>query len=275
VRRFVLVALLGCSSPPLVLRGSPTITASPPSFDAMLDVPPIGDARGATLVDGWPVWVVRHADGTLDVFSAVVRRVRSGATLFDGDRALVRWLPGERRFVAGDVTYDELGHAIAYVDPHELEQPDDTRDLDSFDYWPDGHRIAIGVWRPGAQHVRDPDWLPWDHEPHVAQEAPLLPGEREVTPPIAIGDAAAAPIGTYAIVRGALVQSTEAAPRVCGCGGCAATAPLALDVRAITVSAHTDHAEPATMLVRREPSGLAVIATSSYARSPLAADTCE
>jgi hypothetical protein len=277
VRRFTLViaALLGCSSPPLVLRGSPKHPASPPSFDAMLDAPPVGEARGATLADGWPVWVVRHADGTLDVFSAVVGRARSGATLFDGDRALVRWLPGERRFVAGDVAYDELGRPISYVDPYEIEQPDDTRDLDTFDYWPDGHRIAIGAIVPGAARARDPEWLPWDHPPHVARDAMPLPGEREVAPLVAISDAAAAPIGSYALVRGALVQSTDAAPRVCGCGGCAPSSPLALDVRAITVSAHTDHAEPATILVRREPSGLAVIATSSYARSPLATGTCE
>jgi hypothetical protein len=268
-------ALLGCSSPSLVLRGSPTIAASPPSFDAILDVPPVNTARGTTLVNGWPIWVVRHADGTLDVFSAVVRRVRSGATLFDGDRALVRWLPDEHHFVAGDVAYDELGRPIGYVDPNELEHPDDTRDLDTFDYWPTGHRIALGVMVPGAAHPRDPEWLPWDHTPHVAHDAPPLPGERQAVPAVAIADAAAAPIGSYAVVRGALVQSTDEAPRICGCGGCAPSAPLAINVRAITVSAHTDHAEAATMLVRRVPAGLAVIATSSYARSPTAAGTCE
>jgi hypothetical protein len=251
-----------------MLRGSSKTTASPPSFDAMLDVPPIGDTRGATLADGWPVWIVRHADGTLDVFSAVVHRERSGATLFDGDRALVRWLPDARRFIAGDVAYDEGGHAIAYIDPSERERPDDTRDLDAFDYWPDGHRIAIGAIEPGPLHVRDPDWLPWDHDPHVARETPVLPGERQVTPPVLITDAAAAPIGSYAIVRGALVQSTETAPRICGCGGCAPSAPLALGVRAITVSAHIDHAEPVTMLVRRESDGLAIIATTIAGACP-------
>ncbi|HEY1546949.1 MAG TPA: hypothetical protein VGG28_03980 [Kofleriaceae bacterium] len=267
MHRFVVaLALVACSSPPLVLRGSPTLAALPPSFDAMFDVPPIGDVRGATLADGWPVWLVRHADGSLDVFSAVVRRVRSGATLFDGDRALVRWQPRERRFVAADVAYDELGRPTGYVDPRELERPD-ANNLDAFDYWPDGHHIAIGLIRPGAAHA-DPDALPWDHEPHVARETPLLPGEREVTPPVAISDAAAAPVGSYAIVRGALVQSTEAAPRVCGCGGCAPSAPLALGVRAITVSARTDHAELATMLVRREPDGLAIIATTIAGACP-------
>jgi hypothetical protein len=270
VRRFMLViaALLGCSSPPLVLRGSPTVAASPPSFDAILDVPPINDARGTTLVNGWPVWIVRHADGTLDVFSAVVRRVRSGATLFDGDRALVRWLPDEHHFVAGDVTYDELGRPIGYVDPYELEHPDETRELDTFDYWPAGHRIAIGLMVPGAAHARDPEWLPWDHPPHAARDAPPLPGERQVAPAVAIGDAAAAPIGSYAIVRGALVQSTDASPRVCSCGGCTPSSPLAINVRAITVSAHTAHAEAATILVRRVPAGLAIIATTIAGACP-------
>jgi hypothetical protein len=256
-----LVIVVGCT-PPLVLRGSPPSGMSPLVHDSVVDLPAVNEARGAMLADGWPVWVVRHGDGSVTVFSAVAARARSGATLFDVDRALVRWQPRTRHLLAGDIAYDELGRPLGYADARELDHPDDVADLDTFAVAPDGDRIAIGAMVPARAAPQMSRWTDWDDAPHVTRELPSDPDERSVAPAVALADAATAPIGSYAVVRGAIVQSTDDSPRVCGCDGCAPSSPRALGVRPVTVSARTSHHEPATMLVRRDPDGLAVIATT-------------
>src|SRR6185437_1580977 len=114
--RFAWLALLGCTSP-LVLRGSPQALAiAPASRTTALALPPVGEARGATLADGWPVWVIRHYDGSVTVASAVASHERSAATLFRPGASLVTWIAGARQLLAEDIAYDERGHVLGYAD---------------------------------------------------------------------------------------------------------------------------------------------------------------
>jgi len=269
------VVLAACSHP-LELRGSPPGEPEPLHVrDSALVVPPPGETRAAALDDGFPVWLVRHADGTLSVISGVAPRERSGATLFAAGGALVRWLPASRRLLAGDVAYDETGHVLGVASdddcfdacPRIAEPADGAHDLDAFAFTAgsDG-AIAIGAPLPAGTAPTVSTWVEWDHEPHQARDLPPQRGEVAPDGNAAIDDARAWPIGSYAVVAGSIVQSTSEPPRLCGpCGACTTEAPHVLGVPTVTVSAPIEHAESGTILVRRERAGLAVIATAPSA----------
>jgi hypothetical protein len=216
----------------LSLRGSPPAEPLPShARDTALTVPEPGEARGAALDDGFPVWLVRHADGTLSVLSAVASRERSGATLFATGDALVRWLPATHRLLAGDVAYDENGRVIGYAAdddcfdscPRIAEPALDVRDLDEFAYTAVSGAIVVGARLPAADVQPIAKWVDYDRSPHAARELGPERGELE---PLPVGSVDEAPLGSYALVAGSIVQSTDEPPRVCGpCGACDRGAP--------------------------------------------------
>ncbi|HEY1815179.1 MAG TPA: hypothetical protein VGG74_22685 [Kofleriaceae bacterium] len=271
---FVCIALVACTHA-IVLRGAPTpVAVEPGSRGTTLAMPRVGDAYGANLADGWPVWVIRHYDGTVTVASAVATHDRSAATLFQPDAALVAWVAGTRQLLAEDVAYDERGRAIGYADddcfgdcPHIVEPLPAERDLDTFEAAVVGNRIVVGprVAAPPAREVSR--WVAYDERPHASREL-VVPGEQRVAEPIAMADALARPIGSYALVTGSIVQSTVETPHLCACGACDADSPLAYGIPAVQISAPTAHAESGTLLVRRDPGGFTVIASSDAGACP-------
>ncbi len=256
------------------MRGSAAVSASAEPRETTLALPAPGDVHGETLVDGWPIWIVRHFDGTASVLSAVAPHARSGATLFSADAVLVRWIPRTRRLLAEDVAYDEAGHVLGFASddgcdehcPRIAEAAPDVRDLDTFAFVVDDDRVTVGTRLPAPPAVANSTWVEWDQPPHVVRELDVMTDEHQPAAPIAIADAVAQPTGSYAVVTGSLVQSTADAPRICidapRCAACDASSPRALGVAPVPVSAQAIHAESGTLLVRREPDGLAVIATS-------------
>jgi hypothetical protein len=270
----VLATISACGGEELVLRGSATGSPSAEPPETTLVLPAPGDTHGETLVDGWPVWIVRHFDGTASVLSAVAPHARSGATLFAADAVLVRWIPRTRRLLAEDVAYDEAGHVLGFASddacdencPGIAEPAPDVRDLDTFAFVVDDDRVTVGARVPAPAAVANSTWVEWDHAPHVTRELAVMRGEHEPAAPIAISDALAQPPGRYAVVTGSLVQSTLDEPRICidapHCAACDASSPRALGIAPVPVSARAVHAESGTLLVRREPEGLTVIATS-------------
>ncbi len=262
----VLAGLVACNSG-YALHGSQASSARPPAGrGSIVALPPPGDARPDVLAEGWPVWVVRHGDGSATVVSAV------GPSHL---RALVRWLPVTRRFLAGDVLYDEYGRVLGHATddscvtdcPRVVDPALDERNLDRFTAVVAFDHMIVDELVPSPS--RDaPDWIDWDHDldrDHAPHE--LAVGRDELSP-VAFGlaDAMRVPIGSYATVAGSIVQSTSAAPRLCAdtphCAACDARSPLAFGVARSPVSEVAVHAESGTILVRREPTGLAVIATS-------------
>lgn len=188
----------------------------------------------------------------------------------------MRWLPGTRRLLAGDIAYDETGHVAGYASdddcfdacPRIAEPADGAHDLDAFAFTATGDgAIAIGARLPAETAAAGSTWVQWDHDPHQARDLPPQRGEVAPTADAAIDDARAWPIGSYAVVAGSIVQSTSEQPRICGpCGGsCPSESPRVLGVPAVTISAPIEHAETGTLLVRRERGGLAVIATAPLA----------
>jgi hypothetical protein len=268
------ISLCACGGQELVLRGSAAASASAEPPDTTLALPAPGDTHGETLVDGWPVWIVRHFDGTASVLSAVAPHARSGTTLFSADAVLVRWIPRARRLLAEDVAYDEAGHVLGFASndecnddcPRIAEPAPDVPDLDTFAFVVDDDRVTIGARVPAPPAIESSTWVEWDHAPHVTRELAALRDEHEPAAPIAITDALAQPTGRYAVVTGSLVQSTADAPRICvdtpRCAACDANSPRALGVAPVPVSAQSVHGQSGTLLVQREPDGLAVIATS-------------
>ncbi|HTR54701.1 MAG TPA: hypothetical protein VMJ10_28610 [Kofleriaceae bacterium] len=250
---------------------------------SLVDLPPAGAARSDVLRDGWPVWVVRHDDGSATVVSAVAPRVVSAATLFAGRAALVRWLPTTRRFVADDVMYDEYGRVLGYASddaciagcPHVIDPAFGERDLDRFAAAVAFDRAVVDDFLPSPARDDAERWVDWDREPHAAHE--LAVGRDDVSPPaIAVADATRIPLGDYAVVAGSIVQSTSAAPHICAdsprCAACEPESPLALGVPRVALDQPAIHATSGTILVRREPTGLAVIATSRAGECPGSAD---
>jgi hypothetical protein len=271
-RAIVTVILVSSCGSELVLRGSTDVRAS--AIDGQgtsVPLPRVRETASASVGDGWPVWLVRHDDGSVTVISAVAMpRARSATTLFAGQSALVRWLPATRRFVADDIVYDDYGRALGYgADtgcfgdcPRITEPAPDERDLDTFAAAVIGDRLRVYESRRAPAKPEVYRWVDWDHPEHVDHELEARSGESWPAVPMTIADLLAHPLGTYALVTGAIVQSTTDAPRLCGCGTCDASWPLALGVAAVPISHPAVHSEPGTMLVRRDAGGIAIIASS-------------
>lgn len=96
---------------------APTPSTSPPAADgellAAVPLPPAGEARSSVLVDGTPIWVVHHPDGTASALPAVV----VGADLVGdvdgyprGLSSFAYWRPGGQ--LVGQGTWDAWGRAI-------------------------------------------------------------------------------------------------------------------------------------------------------------------
>jgi hypothetical protein len=267
------LALAACN-PGLALHGSHSSSVRPPGGrGSIVDLPPTGDARPDVLGSGWPVWVVRHGDGSATVVSAVAQPRPSSAS----HGALVRWLPATRRFLAGDVLYDEYGRVLGYATddscvtdcPRVSDPALDERNLDRFTAVVAFERMIVDELVPAQPRDDAPDWIDWDRDIdrslHATRE--LAVGGDQVSP-VAFGlaDALRVPLGSYAIIAASIVQSTTAAPHICAdtprCAACDASSPLAFGVPRSPVSEVAVHAESGTILIRREPTGLAVIATS-------------
>lgn len=267
MKRVVLVAITACSSH-LELRGSP-----PPEAVAIRDgtgttlpMPAFGEARSDALSNGWPVWTVHHLDGTVTLVSGVgPARARSAEILFASNAALVRWFPGTRRMLAGDVVYDELGHVLGYAAdacrddcPRIVDSAPQERDLDTFDMTLASDQIVVGERRDAPPNTTPPAWHGVDRGEHAARDLELASGRMLRAIPIA--GALARPYGSYAIVTGEIVRSTFDAPRLCTCGPCGASAPRVLGLDAVSINRSALHDEAGMVLVRRDPQGLALIA---------------
>jgi hypothetical protein len=272
----VAIALLAACGPHLELRGAPTAIAAPSVADSgvMLPLPPIGETREAALADGWPVWVVHHLDDRASVISAVgPPRSRSAATLFEGGAAVVHWLAGTRRLLAGDILYDELGHVLGYAaadscfdDCPRIEGPAfEEPDLATFAaVIVADDRIAVGDIEdrpppPTSLIVVDPD-----RGVHVEHDLELEPALMQPVATVAVADAAVRPLGSYAMVEGSIVRSTVDAPRLCAdrprCASCASSSAALFGIAPVSINQPAVHAESGTILVRRVPQGLAVVA---------------
>src|SRR5690348_14344971 len=96
----VVMAALGACAPheiDFVASRTPAPRPAEPSpGNSRLPVPPPGEVRAATLADGWPVWVVRHASGDVTVISAVRSRPRARQPSPLPDADLVTWIGGTR-----------------------------------------------------------------------------------------------------------------------------------------------------------------------------------
>ena len=269
MKRVVLVALAACSSG-LELRGSPPDIPAVISDGAgtTLAMPPFGEARSAALINGWPVWMVHHTDGTVTVVSGVgPARTRSAEILFASNSALVRWFPTTRRMLAGDVVYDELGHVLGYAAdacrdecPRIAEPAPEERDLDTFAMTLASDQIVVGERRQAPPNITPPAWHDVDRGEHAARDLELA--SAYVLPAVPIARALARPYGSYAIVTGTIVRSTFETPRLCGCGPCDPSAPRVLGLDAVAINKAALHDEAGRVLVRRDPDGLALIAMS-------------
>ncbi len=242
---------------------------------SLVDLPPAGDARSDVLADGWPVWVVHHRDGTAMVLSAVAPpHASSASTLFAGRVQLVRWLPSARRFLAGDVLYDEYGRVLGYASddgcvtdcPRVVDPALEERDLDRFLAVAAFGGMIVDELQPSRPRDEAPWWVDWDRDVHAAHELAVARDDVTLAANVSLTDAMHLPLGSYAIVAASIVQSTSAAPRLCAdspkCATCDAGSPRAFGIANVASERAAVHAESGTILVRREPTGLAVIATS-------------
>ena len=226
-RTAIAVIIFSSCGNDLMLRGS--TDAPPTTIDGRgtsLALPPIAQTRGAALADGWPVWLVRHDSGDVTVISAVApQRSRSATTVFAGQSALVRWLPASRRLLADDILYDEYGRVLGYgaddfcLDgcPRIVEPAPDERDLDTFAVAVAGNGLRVYESRRSPAKPEVYRWVDWDHQSHIGREILARSDESFPAAPTTIADVLAHPLGTYAFVTGAIVQSTTDAPRLCGC----------------------------------------------------------
>ena len=284
LRSLVALTLSACA-PDLVLRGS----ASRPNRSCLRLArrrsrcrSPVSSRRDCSATAGRSGSCVTY-DGTTSVVSAVARHVRSGATLFAAEAALVRWIPRTRRMLAEDVAYDEAGHvprvrersrsatttARASSSQH-LTNATSTRSRSSSNAI--GSRV--GARLPAAPVAGESRWGNGISRRTSARE--LSPAGRRASPSRRRDRRRARSAGRQLRGRHRFARAIDRrhATRLCRqprCAACDASSPRALGVAPVPVSAHAVHAESGTLLVRREPDGLAVIATSLAARAATSA----
>ncbi len=271
----VLAGLVSCGQHAALNGSRSGPMPRPGGRGSVVELPPVGEARSDVLADGWPVWVVHHADGTAMVLSAVAPPHGSSAeTLFAGRADLVRWSRSTHRFVAGDVIYDEYGRVLGYASdvgcvedcPRIVDPALEERDLDRFSAVVAFRRMIVDELQESPPRREVQQWVDWDRDVHAAHE--LAIGRDEITLAAAVTVTAAMhlPLGRYALVAASIVQSTGAAPRLCvdspRCASCDASSPLAFGLARVSLDRDATHAESGTLLVRREATGLAVVATS-------------
>lgn len=200
--------------------------------------PPRGEAIAGELADGFPVWIVDHDDGSTSVISAVAPPAPKTQTYVRDDvssqvgRAIVAWIPGVRKFIAGGILFDESGRALGYADydacldscPKIDDMPRVLHDLDSFAIEAGADAIEVGKLVEGQARTRASTWLPWRRP--AAREVDMKSAD---TPPLSrrsLQDVSKLAEGRYAIVDGDTVRSTHEPPAICKqakqCGSCGA-----------------------------------------------------
>lgn len=143
---------VGAESTPAPATGAPTSTSPPPADGELLaavPLPPAGEARSSVLVDGTPIWVVHHPDGTASALPAVVAD-RTDLALDDdgfprGLWSFVAWRPGGQ-FVSqlvGQGTWDAWGRAID-------DGSGAAADLTGFSATVDGDQVIVRRSSAGA-----------------------------------------------------------------------------------------------------------------------------
>ena len=186
---------------PAPVPGAPTSTSPPPADGELLaavPLPPVGEARSSVLVDGTPIWVVHHGDGTASALPAVVADRIDLPTRSDGFPqglwSFVYWRPGGR-FV-GQGTWDAWGRAID-------EGSGIAADLTGFGATVDGDQVTVRRSSAGAP-PGDPDA---GNEP---LDDPLAP----TVPPLLPDPTVALPMGWVQLDLD-LVGDTTGAVRLC------------------------------------------------------------
>jgi hypothetical protein len=284
--RAALAVAVACGSRhALMLHASPGAqVVKPDGGGAALTTPPAGEARGATLANGWPVWIVAHDDGTFSVLDAVVTRPHYPQPLTTPEpteQAVVSWIPGVRRFRAGNVLFDDHGRALGYGDYDACldaceqieDQPKQLVSLDAFAVEPGPGVVRVGARISGAPREAAPAWLPWRRAD--ARDQDLHDAQRPPVPVRSLADAMAAPAGTYAIVEGQIVRSTMAEPIVCEMvghlGWCEGCGPLQVPLAgvpggegAFATGGTFVRGDIGLWLVRRDGRGFVLVAAGRY-----------
>lgn len=138
---------------------------SPMSDSGRFVLPAVGEAAAVSADNGEPLWIVRHLDGSVSVFEAVVPVPPEFPNSPTGFSMLVVWSPSERAFVA-PLVWDEWGRAAWEVNFDSAASPAPrSRDLVPRQAVVDTDEVVVG-----------------DGSLPVASGAPSLP-------PPAMGDA--------------------------------------------------------------------------------------
>lgn len=276
----VVTVLVACGGERVAMRGAAyradEAPSSPGDAATTFPLPGVGEAVAATLPQGWPVWIVHHADGAVSVLSAVAVTRANGRDhpgFFERDAGLVRWISGVRRFVAGNLVYDERGHVLGYPDfdgclgdcPADARgYPRSQRDLDAFEVQVAGTEIRAGVRHEGAIGAVAITWIPWRRTDDAGRRLDMTDFGRSPIPPGSIAAAVARPVGSYAIIAGAIVRATFDVPRVCTqthCERCPQDAPPVTGVSGDRANVPSVEGQQGVFLLRREAAGgFAVIA---------------
>lgn len=226
---------------------APPAGPPPRGTDATLRAPAPGSVSVQYLSDGSPVFVVRHEDGSLDVFASDAPSAydmnRSQSIPVRGLREQLRWYCAERRFHASAATYDEYGVPTM------------------------GDVTSLGRYRStmvGDDHVRvEPERRIPGYGPRRARPSTLLiSGERMVAyDRFSSTDLLAAlsrPLGARVVVDADLVVGGHSLPRLCErtnppCRGASAPA------RGLSWGLTTEHAFPGPFAARVSDNGFSDI----------------
>ncbi len=192
----------------------------------VVDVPPMGQVASANLADGRPVYVVHHADGTVEVIDGYSTHVPWGLA------KLVAWCSTSRTFddVFHGARWSESGTYISGPAPTGLATYETT-------IQPDG-RVLVGSRIPPASRPSPGDEVQADGpfcETSAKLEYPTLPTKVSDSPADVV---ASAPAGWVA-VRGSLIRGSSTGAELCttlapGNAECAHGAPAqGIDVRGL------------------------------------------
>jgi hypothetical protein len=177
--------------------------------------PTPGEVRPDYLTDGTPVWVIGHADGSVDVLSGfdTHRPYNIGKVLW--------WCPSARAFENPEhgSRYDEFGLRIGGPAPTGLP---------SYEIEVSGSRVAVGErWKappPDARHSGpgelDRDWCTLAEDPvafHTFDDWPIFESPTEAV--------AAAPEGWILLSGGLAIVDGQVS--LCALGGCDDAVPAA------------------------------------------------